>query len=1556
MERRRLLRGAGSENEPPNKTRRLSSRVRDTTVSYSLSSPRRSSAKPSQEQKAPLIYKNSRRDLLKIETPSGSVSKQARDAICKDNLANIQLYNEELIDELFHLTHYTSLIYFNPQEPDINKETELYQEFAKDYPLWPASDDESSGRKRSSRRVREDAVSPLKAEINGLVQKKRSLLEKQKPQTKPSTPQKKSSPQKLVKGKTPIKPVPKESESEQEESDESEESQNSSEEDEEEDTRPASRKIITKFTLPRQSISHPSHVTEPNFSTLRQFLESYKSLDDDLSPEEYEAHVKSQIELLGRIRRGIENRVLRIDFDENVNRIHPNATREPTMIKLNTNYIRYKDPFIASGQITHHDHLVAHGLVSAKLIHESRNSKITKSKKIALMIENHFKRKSQEKDREAKEYKIKIQRLAKETARLVKRKWMQAEKAYKILEEREREKERAIKSKQHLSEILQHSTQLLEAQLTRNASESATPVPTDTDAHGSESDVESAENSDDESGASDFDSGSGSSSEDETEVKDQDLDIGNDQVVDDSKLSVEELRAKYKDLQNFAAKSESESDAENESESDKDTDLATLYGADGGSGIQNTSIVDGMTQEERENLLNNEERNSVLDSEEESESDDSLLDSDDESSEEEAEETPRASGLAALFGKIEDEPEERDESVRSSDSEDDASAKEEDTPNSTPGGQDVAPEKDSSIDASAVPDVPVPQLLKGTLRVYQKQGLNWLASLYNSNTNGILADEMGLGKTIQTISLIAYLACEKNIWGPHLIVVPTSVMLNWEMEFKRFAPGFKVMTYYGSPQVRKEKRKGWNKLDTFHVCITSYQLVVQDQQVFKRKKWKYMILDEAHNIKNFRSQRWKALLNFNTENRLLLTGTPLQNNIMELWSLLYFLMPSTRAGSRQTMPDGFANLMDFQQWFGRPVDKIIQAAGGVDGADEETKATVSKLHQVLRPYLLRRLKADVEKQMPAKYEHIVYCRLSKRQRFLYDDFMSRAQTRETLASGNFLSIINCLMQLRKVCNHPDLFEVRPILTSFAMEKSAISEYDMKELVVRRNLRGSTEKVDLSVINLVPSENTNITTFENDSIQTLTANGYLKSQCDLIKNALGEPCKPDFSTLEGYFKYHRYVEQEQALSSTEQFLYLNKLRSQKPLIYSKNLIAQTTIKQTFNVGISDVYNSIVKPLDTRVSLMKDTVDKYAFVTPAVVALDMNDKVVPADVSGKIVESNPSMLEQNPFHEAQVKLSIAFPDKGLLQYDCGKLQKLAMLLQELSDNGHRALIFTQMTKVLDILELFLNYHGYRYMRLDGATKIEDRQLLTERFNTDSRITCFILSTRSGGLGINLTGADTVIFYDSDWNPAMDKQCQDRCHRIGQTRDVHIYRFVSEYTIESNILRKANQKRQLDNVVIQDGDFTTDYFGKLSVKDLLGEEGGGDDDAPLLLNANPNSKNLTSVLAEAEDADDAAAANVAIQEVALDDADFDDSNMKTSSTAEVTPSGTAGGTASPASERRSESVVGDGPRVASEEVEAEFLDHYNQVEEDEEEDDGIGHIDEYMIRFIAGGFYWD
>uniref|UniRef100_A0A8C9PSJ8 Helicase SRCAP n=1 Tax=Spermophilus dauricus TaxID=99837 RepID=A0A8C9PSJ8_SPEDA len=308
---------------------------------------------------------------------------------------------------------------------------------------------------------------------------------------------------------------------------------------------------------------------------------------------------------------------------------------------------------------------------------------------------------------------------------------------------------------------------------------------------------------------------------------------------------------------------------------------------------------------------------------------------------------------------------------------------------------------------------PIPLLLRGQLREYQHIGLDWLVTMYEKKLNGILADEMGLGKTIQTISLLAHLACEKGNWGPHLIIVPTSVMLNWEMELKRWCPSFKILTYYGAQKERKLKRQGWTKPNAFHVCITSYKLVLQDHQAFRRKNWRYLILDEAQNIKNFKSQRWQSLLNFNSQRRLLLTGTPLQNSLMELWSLMHFLMPHV-----------FQSHREFKEWFSNPL------TGMIEGSQEYNEGLVKRLHKVLRPFLLRRVKVDVEKQMPKKYEHVIRCRLSKRQRCLYDDFMAQTTTKETLATGHFMSVINILMQLRKVCNHPNLFDPRPVTSPF----------------------------------------------------------------------------------------------------------------------------------------------------------------------------------------------------------------------------------------------------------------------------------------------------------------------------------------------------------------------------------------------------------------------------------------------------------------------------------------------------------------------------------------------
>lgn len=313
--------------------------------------------------------------------------------------------------------------------------------------------------------------------------------------------------------------------------------------------------------------------------------------------------------------------------------------------------------------------------------------------------------------------------------------------------------------------------------------------------------------------------------------------------------------------------------------------------------------------------------------------------------------------------------------------------------------------------------LPLSRLIRARLREYQAEGVDWLFRLHKAGANCILADEMGLGKTIQTIALLAKMALEMGVWGPHLVVVPTSVLENWETEFKKFLPGFRVLLYYGSAAERQKKRQGWTRKHAFNVCIASYATAVKDAAILKRKEWYSLVLDEAQNIKNFSSKRWQTLLTFNSQHRLLLTGTPLQNHLLELWSLMHFLMPTL-----------FSSHEDFKEWFDSPLTAAIEQS-----RVQRHQRLVAKLHQVLRPYILRRLKKDVEKQMPSKYEHVIKCELTRRQRCLYDEFLGSRAVQGTLEQQQYRGMLNALMQLRKVCNHPDLFEARPTRTPVGVE-------------------------------------------------------------------------------------------------------------------------------------------------------------------------------------------------------------------------------------------------------------------------------------------------------------------------------------------------------------------------------------------------------------------------------------------------------------------------------------------------------------------------------------------
>jgi helicase SWR1 len=1363
-----------------------------------------------------------------------------------------------------------------------------------------------------------------------------------------------------------------------------------------------------KVKMPKQTITNPGHVLPPKrFASFEEWLKH----DDPVPAEEggrmTEEGARREARLRVRIREATEPGG--ILSDGRCSLYVPDAQEEPPQ------------------QYSHQDHLLAHALRFRSLMNQERKAHISAAKKLAYAAATEWKRRQPKSEDEIlqDQFEASLARY-KQLRKDVQAKWdmVKAEVNRRRLAIWEEEQE--VLGKKALNEMLEHSTQLLDARRTRSELPSEEEGSDSEGSNGSAGRVSESEEGEDEDEVN--------MSTSVSESGDSSQSTGLD---DDEGLTVEELRRKYAaltDADQIVTESGKLSSQENQivnndsvlvdtalddskldvemgeveleevddallDDSDESTDMSSDMG-DSSQGESGDEDGEGESEEDEGGGLLGFYSKADLISEPEAKiaegssavpGNDSLVEEDDDL--DEVSLIPDSSLIpTTLINEINESPESKSSTQKSHNNSITRNAHDEPQMNGVPSSQ-TSPNtnettKHSEIDSASSVELhassqhpssattpqpsyqiktPIPFLLRGTLREYQHYGLDWLAGLYRNRTNGILADEMGLGKTIQTIALLAHLACEHEVWGPHLIIVPTSVMLNWEMEFKKWCPGFKILTYYGTQEERKQKRKGWLDDNMWHVCITSYQLVLQDNQTFKRRNWHYMILDEAHNIKNFRSQRWQTLLTFKTRARLLLTGTPLQNNLTELWSLLFFLMPSD---STESGIPGFADLKEFSDWFRRPVEQILEH--GRDTMDDEAKDIVAKLHRVLRPYLLRRLKADVEKQMPLKYEHVVYCRLSKRQRYLYDGFMSLAQTRETLASGNYLSIINCLMQLRKVCNHPDLFETRQIVTSFAMDKSAVADYEIKELLIRKRLlqEDPMTNVNLGFLNLTPAANEGISLISAKETSKFVAIRPMQDLCNRQLARIDWRMKLDASSVPSTLTYVENRARKLRLEDLRHCVYLNALRSQKRPVYGSGLIELLTLDirerpvqqrprkraqlLEWFAASSPAMKELIPTLAERSSSLETTIQKFACITPAVVATDLTPLALTRR-GVSVVNEAQQICKDDAFHEARVRLSIAFPDKRLLQYDCGKLQQLDKLLRELQAGGHRALIFTQMTKVLDILEQFLNIHGHRYLRLDGATKIEQRQILTDRFNNDTRILAFILSSRSGGLGINLTGADTVIFYDLDWNPAMDKQCQDRCHRIGQTRDVHIYRFVSEYTIESNILRKANQKRMLDDVVIQEGEFTTDYFNKLSIRDMLGDDAvalDGDVSANAAMDRvlggpTGSGRDVEKVLEQVEDREDIVAAKVAEKElIHTDDADFDEKGTGQSSVV-ATPTASTPlealhpGRSNTPSALRLVEPASVGTATPAAQQDSEMVD----VDDDGNEP---GHVDEYMLRF--------
>lgn len=631
-------------------------------------------------------------------------------------------------------------------------------------------------------------------------------------------------------------------------------------------------------------------------------------------------------------------------------------------------------------------------------------------------------------------------------------------------------------------------------------------------------------------------------------------------------------------------------------------------------------------------------------------------------------------------------------------------------------------------------------LFKGNLRDYQKSGVMWLSTLSMKRISCILADEMGLGKTVQTIAHLSYLAQKEGIWGPHLIVVPTTVLGNWQEEFQRFLPSFKVFSYFGRSSDRKAKRKGWSDIERFHVCLTTYRIVSIDSKIFKRRKWFSLILDEAHLIKNSKTQSFLTLNKIRTFHRILLTGTPLQNKLQELWTLMNFLFPK-RFGQKN---NSFSNFEFY----------IEKAAKGNSAA---YNSVIKKLHSIIRPLILRRLKKDVEKQLPLKSEVVLTVPLSIRQRILYDQFLLNTSF---ISLSPALSSLNSLMQLRKICNHPNLVE----------EKISYSP-----VMSKRIFFDSPKSVNLIIELKKPY-------FENrQGLNQSQLLGFLCLIHKSSKNQIGDPQAP--------------------------------LRYKKQIV--KRILTNLVLPKTAQYHFEELKKIASKFEIPRKNILQNL---KKFITAEEVSdyvqSNYENFIIP------VVRAHAKPIYQNPFENfpRNFDFQIISPLPKIFTnnvnnfiQDSGKMRSLLSLLSKLQKEGHKVLIFTQMTKMLDFLEILLSSKNFPYVRLDGTIATEKRQAIVSTFNENPRLFAFISSTRVGGIGLNLTSADTVIFYDCDWNPAVDRQAQDRCHRIGQNRNVTVYKLVSESTIEENILMTSNMKAKMDDLVLNKGRFTLEEFLK-------------------------------------------------------------------------------------------------------------------------------------------------
>ncbi|XP_049885990.1 chromatin-remodeling ATPase INO80 isoform X2 [Pectinophora gossypiella] len=820
-------------------------------------------------------------------------------------------------------------------------------------------------------------------------------------------------------------------------------------------------------------------------------------------------------------------------------------------------------------------------------------------------------------------------------------------------------------------------------------------------------------------------------------------------------------------------------------------------------------------------------------------------------------------------------------------------------------------------------DYDQPNIFQGTLKGYQLKGMNWLANLYDQGISGILADEMGLGKTVQCIAFLCHVAERLGVWGPFLVVSPASTLHNWQQEMQRFVPDFKVVPYWGSPAERKILRQFWERKDlhtphaAFHVVITSYQIVVSDLKYLNRVSWQYMILDEAQAIKSSASMRWKLLLGFSCRNRLLLSGTPIQNSMAELWALLHFIMPTL-----------FDSHEEFNEWFSKDIESHAENKSTID------EKHLSRLHMILKPFMLRRIKKDVENELSDKIEIMVHCPLTIRQKLLYIALKKKIKIEELLhysvgaESGhnvdkNFTSnLMNLVMQFRKVCNHPELFERRDVRSPFAMQ---VDDYHIPKIVAEECIliRSIPSKRHLlyNKLSILVPEYIHGSISEEDELSGINVGGFFGftrfmdlSPTELYRVMLCgwlyamlhiEQCLEKFDKLrhrEFWWKHSRgrpprrksaakkrdsgeYIPPKYYdITNSKNLLFIcpdgDVLKSRKDdsllwkgLLFTDPLWGKGGPFYTHADHILHYIPETVEHRAMRLRHLRERDGQYDLlseiktedggVTPVPEIVDMLESPhierspivlpdMPTPVPGFLYTTQPKVcawtreafaVSRNfAYHQIRhqhgecregaellrqlvAAASPAFgwayvqvPDKNQLVSDAGKLTVLDSLLKRLKEKGHRVLIYSQMTKMIDLLEEYMWHRKHKYMRLDGSSKISARRDMVADFQARADIFVFLLSTRAGGLGINLTAADTVIFYDSDWNPTVDQQAMDRAHRLGQTKQVTVYRLICKGTIEERIMQRAREKSEIQRMVISGGNFKPDTLKPKEVVSLL------------------------------------------------------------------------------------------------------------------------------------------